>query len=158
MHATGFCQFIRRMLSLGSMSHYLLKAIMHVQLKISSGITQLLQSFAQQPQNHFEQTKKVCYRAFGLQTPKSCHYQRKTNNRAQGLIELQHIQLTLMRSDTPPTLEEPVSNPTSLKYSPINNQINNIKIILFNIKFQGRNFRDEPAELRAWACCENHCI
>ena len=44
-----------------------------------------------------------------------------------------------MMSDTPPTLEEPISKPTSLKYSPINNQINNIKIILFNINF--KNFK-----------------
>ena len=41
-----------------------------------------------------------------------------------------------MMSDTPPMLEEPISKPTSLKYSPINNQINNIKIILFNINFK----------------------
>ena len=131
---------------------------MHVQLKTSSGIPQFLQSSAQQPQNHSEQTKTACYRTFGLQTPKSCHYQRKTNNHTQGLIELQYIQLTTMTSDTSPTLEELISKPTSLKYIPINNQINNIKIILFNIKFQGRRFRDEPAELRAWACFENHHI
>ena len=44
-----------------------------------------------------------------------------------------------MTSDTPPMLEESISKPTSLKYSPINNQINNIKIILFNITF--KNFK-----------------
>ena len=65
---------------------------------------------------------------------KNPHYQRKTNNRSQGLIELQYIQLTPMPSNMPPMLEEIISKPTSLKYSPINNQINNLKIILFNIK------------------------
>ena len=112
---------------------------MHVQLKTSFGIPQFLQISAQQPQNHSEKTKIIFYRTFGLQTPKSFHYQRKTNNRSQGLIELQHIQLTPMTSDTLPTLEEPISKPKSLKYSPINNQINNIKIILFNINF--KNFK-----------------
>ena len=72
---------------------------MHVQLKTSSGVPQLLQSSS--PQNHYEQTKTVCYRTFGLQNPKSFHYQRKTNNHTQGLIELQYIQLTPMTSDMP---------------------------------------------------------
>ena len=44
-----------------------------------------------------------------------------------------------MTSDMPPTLEEPISKPMSLKYGPFNNQINNIKIILFNIMF--KNFK-----------------
>ena len=44
-----------------------------------------------------------------------------------------------MTSDMIPTLEESISKPTSLKYIPINNQINNIKIILFNINF--KNFK-----------------
>ena len=79
--------------------------------------------------------KLVWYRTFGLQNPKSFHYQIKTNNCVHGLIELQYIQLTPMTSDMPPMLEEPISKPIPLKYSPINNQINNIKIILFNIKF-----------------------
>ena len=79
--------------------------------------------------------KIVFYRTFVLQTPKSFHYQRKNNNRAQGLIELQYIQLTPMTYDTLPMLEESISKPTSLKYSPIYNQINTIKIIIFNIKF-----------------------
>ena len=113
--------------------------MMHVQLKTSYGVPQLLQSSAQQPQNHSEQTKIVFYRTFGLQTPKNFHYQRRTNNCTQGLIELQYIQLTPMTSDTPPTMEEPISKPTSLKYIPIKNQINNIKIILFNINF--KNFK-----------------
>ena len=41
-----------------------------------------------------------------------------------------------MMSDTPQTPEEWISKPTSLKYIPINNQINNIKIILININFK----------------------
>ena len=44
-----------------------------------------------------------------------------------------------MTSDMPPTLEEPISKPTLVEYIPINNQINNIKIILFNINF--KNFK-----------------
>ena len=44
-----------------------------------------------------------------------------------------------MTSDTPPMLKEPISKPASLKYIPIKNQINNIKIILFNIIF--KNFK-----------------
>ena len=112
---------------------------MHLQLNTSSGVPQLLQSSAQQPQNHSGKTKIVFYRTFVLQTPKSCHYQRKNNNPTQGLIELQYIQLPPMTSDTLPMLEETISKPTLLKYIPINNQINNIKIILFNINF--KNFK-----------------
>ena len=44
-----------------------------------------------------------------------------------------------MMFDTPPMLEDLISKPMSLKYIPINNQINNIKIILFNINF--KNFK-----------------
>ena len=58
----------------------------------------------------------------------------QTNNRSQCLIEMQYIHLTPMMYDTPPMLEELISKHTSLKYSPINNKINNIKIIVFNIK------------------------
>ena len=112
---------------------------MHEKLKTSSGVPQLLQISTQYPQNHSEQTKIVCYRTFRLQNPKSFHYQRKDNNRTQGLIELQYIQLTPMTSNALPMLEELISKPTSLKYIPINNQINNIKIILFNINF--KNFK-----------------
>ena len=71
--------------------------------------------------------KIVFYRKFRLHNPKSFHYQRKNNNHTQVLIELQYIQLTPMTSNTPPTLEETISKPTSLKYRPINNQINNLK-------------------------------